>query len=111
MINYVDPDVGREGKDTGASGKKCGKWRFLAQKITRFQIKNTKSLRVPRVSWQTPVTPPRTPLYCQRRIAPGSFSFRDNSYFPMRFGLVQWQSNVKNVWIPAFAGKAGARRV
>ena len=35
---------------------------------------------------------------------PSSFSFRDNSYFPMHFGLVQWQSNIKNVWIPASAG-------
>ena len=26
---------------------------------------------------------------------PGSFSFRDNPYFPMHFGLVQWQSNIK----------------
>ena len=40
----------------------------------------------------------------------GSFSFRDNSYFPMHFGLVQWQSNIKTVWIPASAGKTGERR-
>ena len=26
------------------------------------------------------------------------------------FGLVRWQSNIKTVWIPAFAGKTGERR-
>ena len=39
-----------------------------------------------------------------------SFSFRDDSCFPMHFGLVQWQSNIKNVWIPAFAGMTGEWR-
>ena len=28
----------------------------------------------------------------------------------MRFGLVQWQSNIKNAWIPVFTGMTGERR-
>ncbi len=47
---------------------------------------------------------------CREFRTGGPFSFRDDSCFPMHFGFVQWQSNIKNVWIPAFAGKTGERR-
>ena len=47
---------------------------------------------------------------CREFRTGGPFSFRDGSCFPMHFGFVQWQSNIKNVWIPAFAGKTGERR-
>ncbi len=41
---------------------------------------------------------------CREFRTGGPFSFRDGSCFPMHFGFVQWQSNIKNVWIPASAG-------
>ena len=38
------------------------------------------------------------------------FSFGDDSCFPVHFGFVQWQSNIKNAWIPVFTGMTGERR-
>ena len=41
---------------------------------------------------------------CREFRTRGPFSFGDDSCFPMRFGIVQWQSSIKTVWIPASAG-------